>query len=1463
MLYEQYAKKIRRYADVRDSVLRFKIPIICAISAILLMWAGFLATKGMITEQVTGNEQYTYGDSMSFGAKALFSDIALEYSADGGESWSEAQPTLPGEYLVRAVSEQSFGRNNHSDAFAFSILPKSATLCVKESTVEWRVSPSVEAKGLLGTDRLQSADVNMGADTIGSVDAVADTSSAVILNSAGEDVTSAYTLTAETKSVTVTPRYLTVKAKDVSREYNGEALLPVGYDVLVGSVIDGHNVDVDFKPYELINIGHESIVIDKISITENGSDVTANYSIALRDGSATVTKRVISVASDGAVKQFDGKKLEIPEYRVEGSTVGTDKLTVTTCNEEFFAPMSAGKPHITSVTVTDPVTGEDRSSNYDIRIVAGTLQIIRRAITVETPIQTKTYDGSPLSSDGAYTLVGELAAGHEIVVDKSSIVSITDPGKAMNTLSYRIMFNGADLTDYYSITNVNGMLTVNKIAITVKTESISGVYNNKPYTTNGEYSISGGAILDSHKLVVLSYNEITDPGTGNNTLTFVIVPRSLSSNDTDFLIANDLSSKFYTITNDFGTIAVRLRPITISTGSMSETYNGKSQYCKEFTVSQDNGNEEGLLSVHTVQMSGWIGQKDQNEDSPTQNFAVYTLYDKYGTELNIHKYYTVTEVWGTLTVTKRDITIVTGSSDPNDPHEFDGYSEICTDVYDKNGSLVSGHVLEVLTVTKLYEAGSVPNVLDVAIVNRSTGTDLSNNYNITYEYGTLTVTRRIIEITFTDITQMYNAEPVDFSKYYSYNQYVVQSSYLTHYMEVRIDKEYRNVADSGTYTIGLEIWGTDIDKYIDSYDMRLIHVDADGTRTQRNTATVTITPIPLTVYVNDTEKFYDGQYAVADYTEDQKNKALYPDGHYLSVVMNERYINASESAYRYTVSCYVYSHYYSELEYSNNYDITVVYTGKENGNGYSLYTIKHRPINVTNDIYERSWEYNGSEHFLTSLTLTPADVSLKDALSPGHYIFITDYPTITNVGIKDNIIEFDIRDLQGNSVRSNYAINEDWGTIEITPRPIIVVTGTERKEYDGEILEHRYVSTLWKGNEYVEGLISDLHEITLDPEVISQIGPDVLYDETGIKVIGKDNILKVLDIICNTDGNVESVLYNYSIEYRYGTITIDPRTITVTTGSATMEYNGVDTLTENSFTYEGLILDHVFNEDAIQVTGSRMRVGVTRNYGRKLPTVTSFVTSADGNTDLSGNYRVNFSYGNLEVTPIMLKLQPNYVFGEYNGNEWTVTSGRCTTKKKLLDNGTDAVLYIRATGSAINAGVEKSRIMTAVVRDAYGIGVYSNWKLEYYRFQNSTMPMYINVEEGTLIIYSDGTVTLSASLLPDSNYVRESAYGCSYDFELIEGEINISKRRVYISAPAIANYTFGMSLPESWISQGTMASGHYLFAPTYVTTKDGVLVTTVEPRTIMIYADPKFETAPITGDVIDNYEFIIKDGEVT
>ena len=45
MLYDQYAKKIKRYADIRDAVLRFKIPIICVLAIIIALCDVVLVVK--------------------------------------------------------------------------------------------------------------------------------------------------------------------------------------------------------------------------------------------------------------------------------------------------------------------------------------------------------------------------------------------------------------------------------------------------------------------------------------------------------------------------------------------------------------------------------------------------------------------------------------------------------------------------------------------------------------------------------------------------------------------------------------------------------------------------------------------------------------------------------------------------------------------------------------------------------------------------------------------------------------------------------------------------------------------------------------------------------------------------------------------------------------------------------------------------------------------------------------------------------------------------------------------------------------------------------------------------------------------------------------------------------------------------------------------------------------------------
>lgn len=1360
MLYEQYARKIRRYADIRDAVLRFKIPIICVLAAIIAAISGFLITKGIITEQISGTEEYTYGEGFSFDAGALFSDITLEYSSDGGESWSETEPAMPGEYLVRAVSNKSFGGKGYSEPYAFAISPRSATLDISDSSVEWRVQPAVKANGLAGADKLAFVSVRMSADTVGSIDATADTGSAVILNAEGEDVTAAYSLTAQTRTVTVTPRYVTLKANDVSKVYDGNNAEPTGYSVASGSIADGHVADVSFKQYTCVNANTEAkITIKDVKIAENGTDVTGNYKITLLDGTASVTKRPITVSSPGAVKQFDGLALELPGYSITaGSVASGDELVVDTYNydddDTLFNAMETGVEFIQRVTVRNIFdTDVDKTENYDITVDPGILLITKRSITVTTDSAQKIYDGTALTTGGTYTLVGTLAEGHEFIVDEKSIISLTTPDSVENGISYSIMFNGLNLTGCYDITNEFGMLTV--------------------------------------------------------------TPRKL----------------------------------TISTGDREEIYNGGEWQKTGFENTLDDGNGAGLMSGHRI--VDYEYSSITNVGSIPNELLDYDILDENGN--SVKAYYDVDPQWGTLTVNKSAVTVTSGSSDPDNPHVFDGYAE--TNDTATGVGLVDGHWIYVMSwVDDHIAAGTVDNVITVEIRDL-TGNRVTDNYDITYVYGTLTVEKRVIEVRFTDIERYYDGMNVSFSYYREIEGYTVQANGIYHTFSVDMDKNYCNVADSGTYTVKYSIGGKDVDKWIDCYDVRLIYVDSDGNETERDYATITIKKLPVTIYVNDISKIYDGTFAGVSWDE----VATYAYGESLSIAMLEQYIDASDTPYKYTVE-YKITDASGKIT-TDNYDVKVIYTDEVNG--YSLCTIEYRKINVTNQNYNTSYEYDGTARWAHTIEASSGhDPILDTALASGHRIEYISYPRLTNVGIEKNVIVYDIVNEDGVSVKHNYDISEDWGTLEITPRKIIVVTNDHVKEYDGEVLEDRHVTVLWATLENVNGLVSDLHEIKLDETVKTQIGPNVLRDEDR-NVTGKLNELLVADILYSHDGTVDSVFGNYEIvEYRYGTLLILPREIYVTTGSDNMEYNG-DTLTNSYYTVDGLLTGHKLNPAALKFTGSRLRVGMSENTAETVEDVYTVYDSrlglSDENYNMSDNYNINFVFGTLEVTPIQITVQPSYVKATYNGSAYTVTSGRCTTKNKLLSG--DAVLYVSAEGSQTEAGTGTSRIVTAVVRDAYGIGVYTDGGMTYYEFINAANPMYVPVSEGTLIIYPDGSVERTTGSRRSNCTVVEE-YGCSYSLNCLENEIIVTRRKIVISAPTITGYYEGMTLPESRISQGEMVDGHYLFISTQVTEKNDELVSTVDEAKIQIYGDENFKSK-LDDSVKNNYEFVIKDGAVS
>ena len=129
MQYESYERKIAKIASFLKWIFKHRIVILLCISIILAATASLLAAKGLIVEENECPDTLVYGDTFSYSAKDFLSDTYYEYSANDGKTWSEKQPTRPGEYLVRAAARATFG-TRYSEPQSFTLLPKEITVSI-------------------------------------------------------------------------------------------------------------------------------------------------------------------------------------------------------------------------------------------------------------------------------------------------------------------------------------------------------------------------------------------------------------------------------------------------------------------------------------------------------------------------------------------------------------------------------------------------------------------------------------------------------------------------------------------------------------------------------------------------------------------------------------------------------------------------------------------------------------------------------------------------------------------------------------------------------------------------------------------------------------------------------------------------------------------------------------------------------------------------------------------------------------------------------------------------------------------------------------------------------------------------------------------------------------------------------------------------------------------------------------
>lgn len=394
------------------------------------------------------------------------------------------------------------------------------------------------------------------------------------------------------------------------------------------------------------------------------------------------------------------------------------------------------------------------------------------------------------------------------------------------------------------------------------------------------------------------------------------------------------------------------------------------------------------------------------------------------------------------------------------------------------GQLHQGHRLEVLSLPQYTQVGDYENIPVYRILDE-TGADVTKQYDITPDYGTVSIQARSITVTSPDKTKVYDgtalvSEPVQLSggTLASGHQLVAQGGNSLLYPGT--------VAIAGAYQIVSETGADVTNQY----------------RINEQLGTLTVMPITLTLGTESAQKVYDGE-ALTEQTWTQLQGSLLA-GH--SIQMN---ISAS----------------LSQVGTAQNEGIATVWD--ENGADVtSLYHIQYRfgtlqvqPIQLHILTGSAQKVYDGAQLRCSQWQL------LSGALEPGASIQARSDTAVSMVGTTDNIITFAVVDADGKDISFRYSFVCEYGTLSIQPRAITLRTGSAQKIYDGEPMS---CDTF----EIIQGQLCDNEQIQLVGASIVNVGYSENYP------------LSCTVYRLEADGTKTDVSSCYRISFDYGLLKI-------------------------------------------------------------------------------------------------------------------------------------------------------------------------------------------------------------------------------------------------------------------------------------------------------------------------------------
>lgn len=547
-----------------------------------------------------------------------------------------------------------------------------------------------------------------------------------------------------TKQFTIKKRMLTVKLSGTTVTYGDE----INADDIVR--IDGLLSKDKISPLTLVYdrclSGNSMITVDANALTvtdPNGKDVTAGYDINVIHAYVTINKRKLVISTPSFLKVYDASPLESDgEWKLEaGSLVDGDKAEFRvggSLTEVGEIPNSVIYTHITNAE------GRNVSDCYEIEAREGIIKVVKGHVVLRVNDLTTTYTGNSITPEIVSVDSGKLYDGDHLgsVVYSGSGTEVGD--YLLGLRSFAIMNNGRDVTDDYIVDVIPGTLSIVPIKLTVKTNTQSFIYDGMEHT--GTYQFVKGTLAENHKDDVASMASIHKAGSIENKIEILI----RDENGTDV-------TKNYSITYDYGQLTVTKRPIKLRFNDSYTKYNGKTPVIGHYNIIS------GSLAV-----DNYVNVAPKNEMIDVGTYYNELIINIICRGEDVTDCYDINAQFGTLLIQKANVTFVTNSG----RYVYNGEEYTHHSYSAFPFTTARGHsYTNVNFISSLKIPGTIPNEVEknVRIVNEA-GRDVTHNFNIYYEFGTLTVLHRPITLTTNGLQKMYDGTPLVYQDDFKYNK---------------------------------------------------------------------------------------------------------------------------------------------------------------------------------------------------------------------------------------------------------------------------------------------------------------------------------------------------------------------------------------------------------------------------------------------------------------------------------------------------------------------------------------------------------------------------------------------------------------------------------------------------------------------------------------------------------------------